>query len=290
MAVLQLLRRKIRPAWTYHVEGVIWRLVPADLDLLVGESRNIDKKQASFFCLNRKEGKVLWEGATFEEPWWIGIEAIQRDRVLLHGFATPDMPEHQGITALDVLTGRVVWHNQALRFVQAVGDSVFASKDAVEGRAFLELDYRTGELLRTPRVDTMVPDDEGIRADSAATFLPIFPAQMDFDVFASEQSATMVQEYVPKEHVIGPIETIENGRFLCLGFHERSHSRGENETSLSNMLKIVDLNDGELVYSEMLNANVAGIVADSFFSIGGMLYYIKERATLVAVDLDGLRR
>ncbi len=289
MAVLQLLRRKARPAWIYHIEGVIWRLMPAEPDLFVGDSRKIDKKEAGFFCLDRKDGRVLWEGVVFEEPWWIGIEAIQHDRVYLHGFATPDMPEHQGITALDVFTGRVAWSNQGLRFVRAADDTLFASKDTVEGRLFLELDCRTGEVLRTLRDDTVITDEAQIRADSTVTLLPIFPAQMDSGTFASERSAT-IEKYVPREHVVGPIENIEIDQFLCLGFHERSHSPGQNEASLSNTLKIIDLNNGELMYSETLNANVRGIVADSFFSMGGMLYYMKERSTLAAVDLDGLRR
>ena len=290
MAVLQLLRGKVRPAWKYRVEGVIWKVVPSDPDLFVGECRKIDRKQASFFCLDRKDGKVLWEGVASEEPWWIGIEAIRRDRVFLHGFATPDMPEHQGITALDVFTGRVAWRNQGLRFIQAMGDSVFASKDSVGGRSFLELDHKTGELLRTLKDDTAILDELRDRIDSATAPLPVFPMQIDPDRLSSEQLATTREEHIPKEYVVGPIERIENGQFLCLGFHERSHSRGRHEESLSYTLKIIDQDNGELVYSETLNASVPGVVADSFFCIGGMLYYIKEHSTLAAVDLDGLRR
>ena len=283
MAVLEL-RRKVRPAWTYRVQGIIWRLVFADPELIVGETRDLDKKLASFFCLNHRDGSTLWEGVTFEEKWWIGTEAIHRDRVLLHGFATPDMPVHKGVTAVDVFTGKVVWSNQDVAFYDAVNDSVIVSKGALDGRSLLELDGRTGRLLSTWGEDMDIPDKP---TPQAGTGVLMFPAPL---TMISEHGAILAGKNIPQDDIVGDVEAIENGDLLLVGFHQRSHAETGSETSITDSLRIIDLNKNEIVYSEMLNTGASRIVPDMFFTREDMLYYVKERTTLVAVNLDELRR
>ena len=79
--------QKLKPTWEYKVDGLIWRVIPAESGKIVGEVRNVTKKATSFFCLNQMTGEVFWEDLKFGERWWIGIEAIHKDVILLHGFA-----------------------------------------------------------------------------------------------------------------------------------------------------------------------------------------------------------
>jgi hypothetical protein len=81
--------QRLGATWTYKVDGVIWRVIPAESGKIVGEVRNVAKKTASFFCLNQMTGEVFWEDLKFDERWWIGIETIHEDIILLHGFSTP---------------------------------------------------------------------------------------------------------------------------------------------------------------------------------------------------------
>lgn len=283
MAVLEFLRRKVRPAWTYKVQGIVWRIVPADPELIVGESRDIDKKLASFFCLDEKNGSPLWEGVSFEEKWWIGIEAIHGDRVLLHGFATPDMPAHKGITALDVFTGKTAWKNQELSFVRFLDDSVIASRSTMDGGSFLELDGRSGRILSD--------DLEGFRYSENVTLQPrdtslTFPVPL---TAVSERGAIIVQKHMPQEEIIGDAEVIENDTLLLLGYHKHPVTGG-GEVSITDVLRVIDCDKNEIVYSDTLSSGASQIVPDMFFTRNGKLFYVKNRSELVAVRLDDLRR
>lgn len=106
----------------------------------------------------------------------------------------------------------------------------------------------------------------------------------------SERAATVGQRHIPVENVVGEVEALEKGEFLLLGIHEHSHLNRGSDASITDSLKIVNLNAGNLVYADTLNASVSGVVTDMFFVSSNMLYYVKERATLVAVDLNELRR
>src|SRR5450759_102613 len=102
-------KKQLKPAWSYTTEGVLWRLLFSETNFIVGEDRDTEKKEVSFFCLNASNGDVLWKDISFAEPWWIGIEGIVHGKVFLHGFKKPDMPEHGRIIAVDLGTGRELW-------------------------------------------------------------------------------------------------------------------------------------------------------------------------------------
>ena len=288
MAVLDFLSRKaLVPAWTYRTNGVIWRLIPSESGLFVGEERDLESKEACFFCLNQQSGKVLWQRRTFNERWWIGVEAVHGDHAFLHGFMKPDMPQHKGIIAVDLLTGRVAWSNSDVGFILAVDDSVFASGYSADGSRLHELDCRTGETLHTWDDETDVLNSARARVRARVTDELEFPLPLGTSSVLDEHASNLAYKYSRMENIAGAIEVLQKHDLLFLSYHVRE-GNGVSEVPLRNILNVIHLKDGEVVLTETLNSNAPAVAPDSFFLHQDMLYFIKDRSVLTAVNIHEL--
>jgi len=279
-------RKKVQPAWVYRAEGVVWRVVSTNAEVFVGEDRNLETKLVSFFCVNQTTGEVLWEGISLDERWWVGIEAIHSDWVFLHGFSKPDMPDHKKIFALDLFTGRTVWSNDEMRFILATEDSVFASKDTVSGRMIVELNLRTGSILRSLENEHEVLNHAKARMEILANDQSDFPAPMGESLAMDQPTIAFVHNHCRSDNVVGPVEVVDKNNFLFFSYHEKSSENGR----IKNTLKVVDQNNGELVFAETLDQNLQNTAPDSFFLQGNMLYFVKDRSSLIAVSIEDLKR
>ncbi len=277
-----LRKGKLSPIWRYETTGVLWRLVPTDAGKLLGEQRDLVKKSVSFFCLSQMTGEVLWENLAVGDHWWSGIEAVHRDVFFVHGFATPDLPEHKSITAVDLLSGTKLWSNDELNFILAVDDSVFASRNSLEGNHLLELEYRTGAILRSFGTNEEVLREARIRSAGSAVDLLQFPAPLDksdANIFEA------IQKLVPFEKLIGPVEMIELDGALIFNYHEPCPQQGKNELRVNNILRVIDKGSDSVIFGDIINAEAPAIVPESFFVQHGTLFYIKNRTTLTAVRI-----
>lgn len=277
---------KVQPAWVYRADGVVWRAVPTDAGVFVGEDRNPETRQVSFFCVNRTTGEVLWEGISLDEQWWIGIEAVHRDRILLHGYSRPDMPDHQRILALDLFTGRCMWTNDDMRYILAAEDSLFASKDTLSGRTIFELSLRTGSVLRS-----LEDDPEALRMarshmQAQGREEPEFPLRLGGYYGIDESAVVVVHKHCQSDDLVGLPEVIDRDNLVFFSYYEK----GDTDGRLRNVLKVVDQNVGELVFAETLGQHLLNTVPDSFFLQGNMLYFVKDRSSLTAVNIDDLKR
>lgn len=277
--------KKVEPAWVFRAKGMVWRLVSADAGMFVGEDRNPDAKAVSFFGLNRVSGEILWEGISFDEAWWIAIEATHRDRVFLHGFSRPDMPDHRRILALDLFTGRVAWSRDDVRYIFAVDDSVFTSKDTATGRTLFELHLRTGSTLRSWENDASELSAARSRAQVQIQEGPEFPVPLE-EIPATDQRLDPVQKLCQNENATGPIEVLRKGNACLFSYHEKGKTPG----TLRNILNIVSISSGERLFAETLDESVQSVVPDSFFVQDEILYFVKDRGQLTAVNISDLVR
>ena len=284
MALLSFLHPgKLSPRWQYDVSGVVWRLFPTGSGYLVGEERELAGKTASFFCLDQMTGSVRWEKVTFEERWWIGIEAVHGTTILLHGFATPDLPEHKSIIAIDLLSGAMLWSNADAKYLGVGGEFVYAALDSLERRRVIELDSRTGavrragdavEILKNVNASAMPPVKDS----------PGFPVAMDYAAATSTYSA--VRQYCRGKNIIGAVEILDHdNHVLIFNCHEKVDARNPSDAALRNVLQVVDRKSGEILFGDVLDSSAAAFVPDSFFVQHNMLYYIKDRHRLTAVPL-----
>jgi hypothetical protein len=276
---------EILPTWKYRARGTIWRLIPTNSGKFVGEEREPEQRQTTFFCLSQTSGEVLWHNVGYSERWWIGIEAVHRNVVILHGFAKPDMPEHKGIIAVDLLTGTTLWTNDECKFLIAEGDGVFVSKPALEGEVILELEHQSGAILRSWGSNGQVIREARTRNALHASNTPAFPVPLDSLDDGEVEVANLVRKHCADKPIVGRVELLDREQAVVVNFHERMNREEESVLHLKNTLMVLGRASGTVLFRETLDENVQGTAPDSFFVYGDMLYYIKNRNTLTAVRM-----
>lgn len=276
---------KLKPTWRYAASGAIWRVFPTESGKLVGEERDLLLKHTSFFCLNQMTGEVLWEKLSLQEPWWIGVEAIHRDVIFFHRFATPDLPEHRSIIAVDLLSGAILWSNEELKFILSIEDTVYGSKESVEGQLLFELEYRSGALLRSWGNNQQIIKDAKALSVSRLEDQIEFPAPVN-TLQEETLAATSIRSLITKGNLVGSIEAIEYGDVVIFNYHETTPQSTEEQLQVNNILKVAEKSTGGVVFSEVLNSGAATVAPESFFVQQGTLYYIKDRTVLTAVRMS----
>ena len=279
-------RGTLVPSWRFTPEGIIWRIIVASDQHIVGEARNVQTKNVSFFCLDVATGRPLWQEATFGEQWWIGIEFAVAGTLFLHSYATPEMPVHKGIIAVDVLSGKQLWSNADAKFECAERDSVYSSRPTVFGIVFSQLDARTGTVVREISENDVVAlrrnAADGLKVEVTEP-MPIFDLAAEFS-----EEAIAIRAHCDIRSIVGPVEYIEHDTMVIFSFHERP-TREENHT-LNSKLKILSKKNGTVLFETTTNTNSSSAVPETFFTLGTRLLYIHERTTLAAIDVANLNR
>ncbi|MGH2569096.1 MAG: DUF4905 domain-containing protein, partial [Bacteroidota bacterium] len=230
-------------------------------------------------------GSVLWQDVHPKEPWWVGIEAVYNDVVLLHEFSNPSLPEHKGVIALDLEEGKELWRNDQLTFWFAYHNSVYGYKTQFEKRVGFKLSLHSGHVeeefgdapvelnaLRKLAQDEQQSDD----------FL--FPEIMD-RASLDQMVAAMVEKETKGESMVGNIEYVRQDPYLLMNFFAPGRSSTPETPALENHFSVIDLVRQRNIYSEVLATDAKAPTPDSFFLKGSFVYFIKDQRTLTALQL-----
>jgi hypothetical protein len=248
-----LFSHKLKAAWEFTPGLSIWRLHPPVAGRIIGEVRDVETRRATFFALDAASGRCLWSAREFHDPWWVAIERVSGDRLVLHGFVSPDQPVLRGVTVVDAANGTVV-HT----------DPEWTGSGDVLAAAGVTLD------------------------DAETSSATLFPAMHDPHNVPPEMDAVVKQW--PVDDIIGGIELLELGGHTIAAAHVRTQR--EDTQTLTHLVKIHTTATGKVEYDDVIVASAKGIAPDAFFvdrtadnSASGMLFYLRERKALVAVKL-----
>jgi outer membrane protein assembly factor BamB len=263
---------RITPLWQFTADATLWRIMFSQNGMIIGEDRNTESKSVSFFCLNASDGSVLWKHKTFEEPWWIGLSGVTSDRLYLHGFKKPDMPEQKNIISVDLTNGTVVWKNTDCAFLALSPPNVFGYRDLFERRLYYRLDDRTGLLQEEMNELPADIPENGQYEKTDFTFSRLATPDLDAELWP----------LLAAEEGFVSADIISTSAYHVVNIYQKNPGDGRD---LKNSLAIIDTATKKKVYSDVLNGSTAYAVPDSFFMDGHRVYYIKERKTFVALDL-----
>ncbi len=264
-----IFRRRFHPLWEYSAKGVIWRIFPSDTGYFVGEERDLKEKTVSFFCLDRKNGAVLWEGLRAADPWWITVDAVHDNMLFLHGYAEPDMPEPRKIFAYDIRTGSPAWSDESSRFLFASGESVYAVREETLGPKFFRLGLADGKVLDELQSDDIHRLKRTIhQPDNTSARFPV-PAG-DGKSGAAGKFGGMAG-----------VEVLDVPGSTVVGYYARARGAGDK---LVHHLAVLGPG-GRREIDEVIDADVSAPVPDTFFCMDDMLYFIREKHILTGVRL-----
>ncbi len=278
-----LSKKQLEPSWRFEAAGVFWRLVPSSDGLLVGEDRQAEAKSVTFFCIDRKSGVPLWTGVAMDEHWWVGIEDVGHCVLFLHGYQSPDMPMHLGITALDLSNGKVLWRREELRYLETADDKVYAAAiNRSDDPNIVEVDSTTGTIIREIDAELLME----VRSRQNERSFVRFPTQVR-DAQAAPDVMKMILKRLPIDKAYSRVSSaglaLKQVSVLDV-FDKRTADQASR--SFRERLFVVRNADGKQLYGDVLSVQAAGEAVDSFFVIENTLYYIKERRTLIAVPLS----
>jgi hypothetical protein len=219
-----------------------------------------------------------------DEPWWVGIEAVQKNALLLHAFAKPDMPQHKGIMAFDVLSGVQLWRNDDVSYWFGFHDCVIAYRDFFERRVGYELDLQSGDVLKTH--DSSLEELHALR--SRATEEESHSEVIVPDIFDEDEVDPVLAAFVRKEtkgkECSGRVEFIRLDDLFLFNFHVRRSDRTGN-LKLENNLIVYGLSNNKRIFADVIGRNLSGYVPDSFFVKRPFALFIKDQKVLMALRL-----
>ena len=268
------------PAWRFEASGVIWRLLPAGRDRIVGEERDLVKKSVKFFCLEESTGAIAWKERSYGENWWTGMEAVEDGVLYLHGFATPSLPVHRGIVAVDVVTGTRLWEEKNFRFLRARGPKLLIEAADQSGSRILEMDSRSGRILEQSQSGGRVQDYSSEQRPDAGVMSPL-PLQF-LQVISPAMMTAIEGQTGPQTR---PPEALLAGGFLAISFHDAPGRESRTENLVNLFLLVIELASGKEVYRDRLVAGVPDSALPTFFVRNHILYYVQDRTKLLAVRL-----
>jgi len=269
----------LRPAWTYSVAGTLWRVIPAPPGTVVGEERDTKSKVATFFALDLASGRIRWSGRRFHDDWWVGVSAVHRNVLLLHGFATPDMPGHRGMVAADLSTGEVLWSDPDCMLVELRGEALLLSRQTANGFELEERSLRKGAQI------SLAPQERNLaRAtlEDASGEVRV-PHLLRLGEVLDQEADQLLRPFSPGESA-WPVEIIEHPRAVVFLTHERVPS-SDGPDLLAARLRIVGRSSGSLLYEEVIQGHLHAPVQSTFSVVHDTLLYIKEGRSLRAIPL-----
>ena len=286
-SIISLFKEKqIKPAWTYDAGSLIWRIFFTSNNLIIGETRNQEEKSTRFFCIDARSGKPLWQNIGFEEPWWIGVEAVHERWMILHGFVRPDIPEHRGIRVLDIESGSLLWRNDDLSFWFIDNEILYAHKYLFEKHIGAELDIKTGAILHehADDLDMLLELRQKIsQRESERQQAVLFP-----DVFDQKEGDSAVGKIIhgltEGKALDGWIEYLSHRGIFIVGQYR--HVDNQSELSLlNNILSVYDLKTEKTLYNDIIAEGVQAPSPDSFFVKDDLLFFIKHQSIITALQV-----
>jgi hypothetical protein len=273
-------RNKISPSWNYDVAGILWRIMISPKGFIIGEDRDKEKKTVSFFCIEIPDGRVLWKDVRFDEPWWIGLEAVHENVILFHEYAVPDMPGHKKIYALDLMTGKLLWSNDNVQFLFAYDNMIYTAREHFEERELFEVDISTGEARRKVDGTHLAELQKMIPLANSFAELPMVLQESEIDsplqeilhAITSGARKIVHQEFLKKNDLV-----------LCAYYDEIEHAGSEPQ--YDEHFVVAEGKNGKILFQDILNTSINMAVPDAFFCVGDFGYYIKNKKTLSALHI-----
>ena len=286
MSLSDLLKKgRLQIAWSYTAGGVLWQIQTGSGRFLVGEDREIGRKETSFFCIERRTGQIFWRNVNPGDRWWIGVEAVTDDVVVFHGFASPDMPGHRSVTVADLESGAILWSNPDLRFLALKEGSITARVESHGKRQVVQVAVLTGEILKKFDPDVVEPCRLSTGEDSTGDGV-LLPAPVRDEAGREPAIVRCLNRYVTGGLQTAQVFLLDFSGLVLLQSSEPRMGQQEGHPNMRTVLKIVDMGDGRLMYSDILQERTS-VASPHFFVQDGVLYYVRERTTLSALFLSG---
>lgn len=259
-----VLERALEFNFSHVFNGIIWNsVVSEDGSVLVFEIRDNQQKQVSFAAFNVKDERWLWQNKMSEENWWVNLNAVSSDRILLTLYTEANNPERKGILVYDLPTFGLLWWNNDFSLTTVSSSLVFGMSSHY-GSKELVLDIQTGKEVKEP-----------IR-EPGHGFQVLRPQHYPE---GSEYFKT-VKIFLEKKlnlQAIASLEYLEYEGLIFISFYTQREG-------LANDLIVLSAT-GNIVLNEKMSDHLKGIGWGAFFILSGCVFFVRNKVELVSYKL-----
>ncbi|MGK9475518.1 DUF4905 domain-containing protein [Melioribacter sp. OK-6-Me] len=268
----------IKKHFTVKSNWQVWRILISESDYLVIESRDKDTKEVSFHSYDLKTGNTIFENFQLDEKYYVGIETVYKDILYFHKYPKPDLPNHKGITAFDISSSEMLWDNDEYSFLFAHDEKLYCFKQGFDERYFYTVDYKTGKMLEDMGNDYRKINALRMEADQQNKYEDYSFPKLDFDY---SEIKPLILENLANLEVYGNIEYATYNNLLMFNYHLQ-----EGENLYTNYFRIINVDNSNLIFEEVLNNKASSLFTDSFFIYKDYLILLKEKDGLNIYKLE----
>jgi hypothetical protein len=209
----------LQPILHFDTKGIIWKIVythPSPILLL--EIRYIGQEAASYTAINLLKKEIVWENLYFSNSWKTHLSDLQGTKAILVNFEDGFLPKSQGIIVLDVLTSKICWQEEALCFIKANNQYVWAYWSYDPQKKLLLVDIHTGKVLEisTLQVEKQLKEENESLKNNINS-----PIQTPVSYPEGSNSFKKVESFLQKNFQINAPKKIhywENDRFFAIEY------------------------------------------------------------------------
>jgi len=268
---------KLKKIKEYNSKKQIWRLLIADANKLLVEERDTDKKEVFFSLIEIGNGKVLWNNFQAEEKFWIGVETLYKEVIVMHKFGKPDMPMHKEILVYSLNNNQLIWKTDRYEYLFTYEDKIFCMQKGFSNNHYYALDYLTGDIIEDLENDVVKINELRLKCNSGESFAGYlysndFLTQSDL----SEDEKNLITDFVAGYEISGKTEYLKYSSYIMFNFY----SKNKNGL-LSNRFCIFDTIKKKAIVNQVLIESAKAYVPDSFFMKDNYLFVLKEKNTVI---------
>jgi len=250
----------------------IWRILPhPDRDEWVVELRDAALKTASWALVDLTLQKVVWQQSPPATDWWTTLAGFAGNRVFLHNYRYPDVPQPTDLLALSLAEGALEWALPGCVFVRDCPESeqiIIAQKQG-ETVQYRLCDSSLG-LLKNPVEEK---NRQPVAAPKYGTPVRYHPQDTYFDRISS-----FVDKMVGVKDSIA-IDYLESDPYLVISYYLY-----ESEKTAQYLLVVN--REKEIIYHNQLSDNRPGMSLDTILINNNRLVFLRNTHELISLTLS----
>ncbi|WKN32799.1 DUF4905 domain-containing protein [Porifericola rhodea] len=257
---------------TTSFSAKIWNmLTDHDAHYLYLEIRDEEEHQVSFAAYALSQQKLLWRNLSFEENWWIGMQAADKDVLVFHTYEDSDNPEKKAHFAIDIRSQQPVWSSALLQVLDVHDQVIYGyelNADDKKAYKYLSLKDHAENTIDEKEISIAL---QNISVENKYIRHPFHYTEEEA-YFATVR--TFVQTYMNLQVYKG-CEYLEHADLIFISYYIQESS------ALANYLLVIDQN-GTLQLHEKLDDQLSQIGIGTFMIIRDQLIFIKRKRELVS--------
>ncbi len=249
----------------------IWRILPhPERDEWVIELRDAARKTVSWALVDLSLKKVLWQQSPPATDWWTTLVGFAGDRIFLHNYRFPDIPEPTDLLALSRAEGEMEWALPGCVFVryQPIYEQIIVAQKQGETVQHRFCDPDLGLLKNMVEEKDLPP----VIAPKYRTPVRYEPQDIYFDRLSS-----FLDKIVGVKDAIA-VDYLESAPYLVISYYLYESKKTAQHLLIVNR-------DREIVYHNQLSDNRPGLSLDTILLKNDRLVFLRNTHELISLTL-----